>query len=128
MEDTDASTAALGQLKRPGVRLAIDDFGTGYSSLNYLQRMPIDILKIDRSFVDRIDRGGDELAFARAIVELARSLSLRTIAEGIELESQAECLDQLGCDLGQGFLYAKAVPPEELTLLLAAPRAGRVAS
>ena len=111
MEDTDASTAALGNLKALGVHLAIDDFGTGYSSLSYLQRMPIDILKIDRSFVNRIDQGGDELAFARAIVELARSLSLRTIAEGIELESQAECLDQLGCDLEQGFLYAKAVPP-----------------
>jgi EAL domain-containing protein (putative c-di-GMP-specific phosphodiesterase class I) len=121
MEDTDASTRALQQLKALGVHLAIDDFGTGYSSLNYLQRMPIDILKIDRSFVDRIDQGGDELAFARAIVELARTLSLRTIAEGIELESQAECLDQLGCDLGQGFLYAKAVPPEELTRLLATP-------
>ncbi len=128
MEDTDASTAALKQLKALGVHLAIDDFGTGYSSLNYLQRMPIDILKIDRSFVDRIDQGGDELAFARAIVELARSLSLRTIAEGIELESQAECLDQLGCDLGQGFLYAKAVPPEELTLMLSAPPERCVAS
>jgi diguanylate cyclase (GGDEF)-like protein len=118
MEDTDASTRALGQLKALGVHLAIDDFGTGYSSLNYLQRMPIDILKIDRSFVDRVDRGGDDLAFARAIVELARTLSLRTVAEGIELESQAECLDQLGCDLGQGFLYAKAVPADELTELL----------
>jgi diguanylate cyclase (GGDEF)-like protein len=121
MEDTDASTAALGQLKALGVHLAIDDFGTGYSSLNYLQRMPIDILKIDRSFVDRIDQGGDELAFARAIVELARTLSLRTVAEGIELESQAECLDQLGCDLGQGFLYARAVPADEMTRLLASP-------
>jgi EAL domain-containing protein (putative c-di-GMP-specific phosphodiesterase class I) len=128
MEDTDASTAALEQLKALGVHLAIDDFGTGYSSLNYLQRMPIDILKIDRSFVDRIDQGGDELAFARAIVELARSLSLRTIAEGIELESQAECLDRLGCDLGQGFLYAKAVPADELTVMLAAPRESLVAS
>ena len=128
MEDTDAATTALEQLKALGVHLAIDDFGTGYSSLNYLQRMPIDILKIDRSFVNRIDQGGDELAFARAIVELARSLSLRTIAEGIELESQAECLDQLGCDLGQGFLYAKAVPPEELTVMLAAPPEARVAS
>ena len=128
MEDTDASTLALDRLKALGVRLAIDDFGTGYSSLNYLQRMPIDILKIDRSFVERIERGGDELAFARAIVELARSLSLRTIAEGIELEEQAHCLGQLGCDLGQGFLYAKAVPPDELTRLLARPRGALVAS
>ena len=127
MEDTDASTAALEQLKALGVHLAIDDFGTGYSSLNYLQRMPIDILKIDRSFVDRIDQGGDELAFARAIVEMARSLSLRTIAEGIELESQAECLDQLGCDLGQGFLYAKAVPAEELTVMLSTGGTDRAA-
>jgi diguanylate cyclase len=128
MEDTDASTTALAQLKALGVRLAIDDFGTGYSSLNYLQRMPIDILKIDRSFVSRIDKGGDDLAFARAIVELARSLSLKTIAEGIELETQAECLDQLGCDLGQGFLYARAVPADEMTVLLSAPLEDRIAS
>jgi EAL domain-containing protein (putative c-di-GMP-specific phosphodiesterase class I) len=121
MEDTDASIRALCDLKALGVRLAIDDFGTGYSSLNYLQRMPVDILKIDRSFVNRIDRGGEELALARTIVELARSLSLRTIAEGIELTAQADCLSDLGCDLGQGFLYARAVPPDELTRMLASP-------
>lgn len=128
MEDSEGSTHVLEQLKALGVKLAIDDFGTGYSSLNYLQRMPIDILKIDRSFVDRIQQGGDELAFARAIVDMARTLSLRTVAEGIEIESQADRLIELGCDFGQGYLYAKAVRPDELTLLLAAPLDDRVAS
>jgi diguanylate cyclase (GGDEF)-like protein len=128
MEDTDLSMRALAQLKALGVRLAIDDFGTGYSSLNYLQRMPIDILKIDRSFVDRIDHGDDELAFARAIVELARTLSLRTVAEGIEMEAQAEHLGQLGCDLGQGYLYSRPVPSDEMTRLLVGPTAERAAS
>ena len=89
--------------------------------------MTIDILKIDRSFVDRIDRG-DDPAFARAIVDLARTLSLKTIAEGIEVEAQAERLEELGCELGQGFLYAKAVPADEMTRLLAAPRENRMAS
>ncbi|MFN8634432.1 MAG: EAL domain-containing protein [Chloroflexota bacterium] len=127
MEDSARSIRALEQLKQLGLRLAIDDFGTGYSSLNYLQRMTIDILKIDRSFVDRIDRG-DDPAFARAIVDLARTLSLKTIAEGIEVEAQAERLEEIGCELGQGFLYAKAVPADEMTRLLAAPRDNRVAS
>jgi diguanylate cyclase (GGDEF)-like protein len=128
LEDSSKSIRALEHLKALGVRLAIDDFGTGYSSLNYLQRMPIDILKIDRSFVDKIDRGGDELAFARAIVELARTLSLRTVAEGIEVEAQAARLGELGCELGQGFLYARAVPADEMTRLLAVPGDLRAAS
>jgi diguanylate cyclase (GGDEF)-like protein len=128
MEDSERATRALDQLKALGVRLAIDDFGTGYSSLNYLQRMPIDILKIDRSFINRIEQGGDELAFARAIVELARTLSLRTVAEGIEIEAQAERLDELGCDLGQGYLYSRPVPADEMTRLLSAPATDLVAS
>ncbi|MGE3270624.1 MAG: putative bifunctional diguanylate cyclase/phosphodiesterase [Chloroflexota bacterium] len=118
MDDVETTTSALKQLKDLGVRLAIDDFGTGYSSLSYLQRLPIDVLKIDRSFVDRIQHGAEELAFARAIVDLARTLSLSTVAEGIELESQADRLTELGCNLGQGFLYSRPVPAEEIDRLL----------
>jgi diguanylate cyclase (GGDEF)-like protein len=118
MEDTDQGARALHDLKELGVRLAIDDFGTGYSSLNYLQRMPFDTLKIDRSFVNKIDRGGDELALCRTIVELARTLSLKTVAEGIELSAQADVLSRLGCDIGQGFLFARPVPAEEITRML----------
>jgi diguanylate cyclase (GGDEF)-like protein len=118
MDDADGTAKVLADLKALGVRLAIDDFGTGYSSLNYLQRMPVDVLKIDRSFVDGLERGGEALAFARAICDLARSLSLQTIAEGIELTAQADRLGELGCDLGQGFLYAKALPPDQLAQLL----------
>jgi EAL domain-containing protein (putative c-di-GMP-specific phosphodiesterase class I) len=118
MEDTDHGARALHELKALGVRLAIDDFGTGYSSLNYLQRMPFDTLKIDRSFVNKIDRGGDELALCRTIVELARTLSLKTVAEGIELSAQADVLSRLGCDIGQGYLFARPVPVDEMTRLL----------
>jgi diguanylate cyclase (GGDEF)-like protein len=118
VEDTDLSSRALHDLKALGVKLAIDDFGTGYSSLNYLQRMPFDVLKIDRSFVNKIDRGGDEFALCRTIVELARTLSLKTVAEGIELSAQAEVLSRLGCDVGQGFLFARPVPETELTRMI----------
>jgi len=119
MDDSERTGRVLADLKALGVRLAIDDFGTGYSSLNYLQRMPVDVLKIDRSFVDGLERGGEELAFARAICDLARTLSLQTIAEGIELPAQADRLGELGCELGQGFLYAKAQTPEQISALLA---------
>ncbi|HET6194238.1 MAG TPA: EAL domain-containing protein, partial [Acetobacteraceae bacterium] len=120
MDDGTGTANMLADLKALGMRLAIDDFGTGYSSLNYLQRMPVDVLKIDRSFVDGLEHGGDDLAFARAICDLARTLSLQTIAEGIELPAQADRLGELGCDLGQGYLYAKAMPPERIAELLEA--------
>ena len=106
MHDTDLSVARLTALKQLGVSLAIDDFGTGYSSLSYLQRYPIDILKIDRSFVEVIDQRGDGPVLASAIVALADSLRMSTVAEGIETEAQRAALRQLGCELGQGYLFA----------------------
>src|SRR4051812_5664849 len=114
MEDSDAMVRVLADLKKLGVRLAIDDFGTGYSSLHYLQRMPVDVLKIDRAFVNGLERGGEELAFARAICDLARTLALDTVAEGIELSAQADHLSDLGCTFGQGFLYARPLTPDRL--------------
>ncbi len=107
LDNAEATTQRLQQLKALGVRLAIDDFGTGYSSLSYLQRFPIDILKIDKSFVDGIVRGGSQAALARTIILLGDSLALRTVAEGIETDAQRSVLRDLGCQLGQGFLYAK---------------------
>jgi EAL domain-containing protein (putative c-di-GMP-specific phosphodiesterase class I) len=97
-------------LKALGVRLAIDDFGMGYSSLSYLHRFPIDILKIDRAFVSRLTEhdGGPELA--RAVVMLATTLGLETVAEGIENENQVATLLDLGCVAGQGFLFAGSSP------------------
>jgi EAL domain-containing protein (putative c-di-GMP-specific phosphodiesterase class I) len=118
MVDTARTERVLADLKALGVRRAIDDFGTGYSSLNYLQRMPVDVLKIDRAFVTGIERGGEELALARTITELARTLTLQTVAEGIELPVQAKRLRELGCNYGQGCLYSRPLPPRHILALL----------
>ena len=107
MHNTEANLARLVQLKSLGVRLAIDDFGTGYSSLSYLHRFPIDILKIDRSFVGRLTNSSNGPELARAVITLGETLGLDTVAEGIELEPQVEALLNLGCVAGQGYLFAK---------------------
>ncbi|HWJ05339.1 MAG TPA: EAL domain-containing protein [Steroidobacteraceae bacterium] len=108
MQNTDANLERFQELKALGVRLAIDDFGVGYSSLSYLHRFPIDILKIDRAFVNRLtdQDGGPELA--RAVVMLGMTLGLETVAEGIENEEQAEALLDLGCVAGQGFQFSSS--------------------
>ena len=103
----------LRQLKGLGVRLAIDDFGTGYSSLSYLRSFPIDVVKIDRSFVDGIANGREEAALFRAIVRLAHGLKLKTVAEGVETEGQARKLKAAGCDQAQGFYFAKPLSPRD---------------
>jgi diguanylate cyclase (GGDEF)-like protein/PAS domain S-box-containing protein len=118
MQHVDVSLERLTQLKELGVSLAIDDFGTGYSSLSYLQRYPIDILKIDKTFVDTIDKGGDGAVLASAIVALGETLRLDTVAEGIETEAQRNMLMDLGCDFGQGFLFAPALSPDDFSVLM----------
>jgi diguanylate cyclase (GGDEF)-like protein/PAS domain S-box-containing protein len=115
MYNTDATLKHLEQLKALGVRLAIDDFGTGYSSLSYLHRFPIDILKIDRSFVSRLTNSENGPELARAVITLGETLGLDTVAEGIELEPQVSALLELGCVAGQGFLFAKAGSLEALS-------------
>ena len=107
MQDMDLSIQRLAELKELGVQLAVDDFGTGYSSLNYIRRFPVDILKVDKSFVDGVNEGGEESALTAAIIELAGILRLRPVAEGIERADQLEKLLALRCDLGQGFYFAK---------------------
>jgi len=97
------------------VRLAIDDFGTGYSSLSYLHRFPIDILKIDRSFVSRLTSSDNGPELARAVITLGETLGLETVAEGVELEPQVTALRALGCVAGQGFLFARAASLEQLS-------------
>ena len=104
----------LRRLKSFGVRIAIDDFGTGYSSLSHLQRLPIDILKIDRTFVDTVTRDEHAAQFTRTIVSLSESMSLVTIAEGIETAAQAERLRALGCDFGQGYHFGMPMSAEAL--------------
>ena len=115
MYNTDANLERFHRLKALGVRLAIDDFGTGYSSLSYLHRFPIDILKIDRSFVSRLTNSDNGPELASAVITLGETLGLDTVAEGIEMEPQVAALLALGCVAGQGFLFAKAAPLEQLT-------------
>ena len=123
LSDTDLTLAKLNQLKQIGVRIALDDFGTGYSSLSYLSRFPVDVLKIDRSFVSTVDGLGEESALAGAIVKLGEALRLRTVAEGIELPAQLDRLVELGCVMGQGFYFGKPMHIDDLidhmSLLLA---------
>jgi diguanylate cyclase (GGDEF)-like protein/PAS domain S-box-containing protein len=116
LQHHEQALAVMRQLKAHGIRLAIDDFGTGYSSLSYLQRLPIDILKVDRAFVERIEDDPGAEALTRTIVALGRTMSLRTIAEGIESRRQAEQLRTIGCDFGQGFFYGTPMPAAELEL------------
>jgi diguanylate cyclase (GGDEF)-like protein len=108
------STARLDALRADGVRVAIDDFGTGYSSLAYLVHLPVDVLKIDRTFLAT----AVDTTLMRAILQLAGGLALQTVAEGVETEEQATTLRALGCEHAQGFLYSRPVPPEELDALL----------
>jgi diguanylate cyclase (GGDEF)-like protein/PAS domain S-box-containing protein len=107
----------LRELKDIGVRLAIDDFGTGYSSLSYLRELPIDVLKVDKSFVDGIAVSGQRLALAEGIVQLARTLRLEVIAEGIESEVQRDLLTSMGCQFGQGYVLAMPMPASEAETL-----------
>lgn len=109
LEDVESAVTTLAALKDLGVRVAIDDFGTGYSSLNYLRRLPVDIVKIDRSFISELGRGGAGDTIIAGIIGLALGLGLDVVAEGIEEAPQAAALLELGCTLGQGFLYSPAV-------------------
>jgi diguanylate cyclase (GGDEF)-like protein len=114
MEDVEASTATLSALKDLGLTLALDDFGTGYSSLRALQHFPVDVVKIDRSFVAPIEHDPQEAAIVAAVISLSHALGLRTVAEGIETIAQVDRLRGLGCDLAQGFYFAKPGPADDV--------------
>lgn len=129
MDDEPATLANLTALRGLGVHLALDDFGTGYSALNYLKHFPADTLKIDRSFVRGIGDRPEDTAIVQAVITVAKSLKLRVAAEGIETEAQAEQLRAMGCAYGQGFFFARPLPPEHVPALLSNPRwSGRTAS
>ena len=107
MADPVVAAAALGHIRDLGVRVALDDFGSGYSSLSHLRRFPIDIVKIDKSFVDDVATEGVQSAIARSIIDLGRAMQIETVAEGIKVDEQAEMLRSLGCEFGQGYYFAK---------------------
>lgn len=118
MKESSTAQARLHELKELGVRIAIDDFGTGYSSLSHLQQFPVDILKIDRSFLHKMHQGPNDAALVRTIIALAKLLSLRTIAEGVEDAEQQEQLRELGCDSAQGFLFGRPMTVAEVESLI----------
>ncbi len=113
LHDADQVWQDLRELRAMGVRIAIDDFGTGYSSLSYLSQMPVDVLKIDKSFIDDILDSAQQMALVETIVSLARTLDLAVVAEGIELDGHRDALVAMGCPYGQGYLFSKPVTPDE---------------
>jgi diguanylate cyclase (GGDEF)-like protein len=118
MGDADDAIAALHELKALGVQLQVDDFGTGYSSLSYLHKFPLDVLKIDRSFIEAMAEGEKHVAIVRAIIALAAALGLETTGEGVDDPAQAELLRQMGCTYGQGYLWGRPMVPEEAEKLI----------
>jgi diguanylate cyclase (GGDEF)-like protein len=125
MANTHEAIDLLGRLHELGVGLAIDDFGTGYSSLSYLDRFPADVIKIDRSFVERLGGSESDTELLNAIVRLAHTLGKTTVAEGVETEAQARALLLMGCELAQGFLFHRPLPQDQVERLLAAKDASR---
>ncbi len=114
MVDPERALEVAERLNAIGVRLSIDDFGTGYSSLAYIKRLPVDELKVDKSFVMQMDEDKNDAVIVRSTIELAHSLGLEVVAEGIEKDVHIELLDKLGCDVGQGFFISRPVPPDQL--------------
>lgn len=121
MADRDNAVSTLSKLKILGVKIALDDFGTGFSSLNYLQYLPIDVVKVDRSFIKNITKNPSNAAITKAIISLSHALNLKVLAEGIETSEQEEFLCDLQCDLAQGYLFHKPLPSAEISKLLGAP-------
>lgn len=121
MENVDGTLAFMNELHKAGLFIALDDFGTGYTSLQHLKRLPIDVLKIDRAFVNGLPRDKQDSAIVEAILSIARAFGFTTLAEGIETEDQAAALRAAGCALGQGYLYARPLPADEFSALIKAP-------
>jgi EAL domain-containing protein (putative c-di-GMP-specific phosphodiesterase class I) len=118
LADADGLSETLEELKAIGVRLVLDDFGTGYSSLAYLTRLPLDALKVDRSFIDGLGSESEDTAITEAIVAMSHALSLQVVAEGAETSQQVAELERLGCDLVQGFYFSAPLAATEVTRIL----------
>ncbi|MDO7653416.1 MAG: EAL domain-containing protein, partial [Porticoccus sp.] len=113
MENPEELEGELNAMREMGLTLAIDDFGSGFSSLNYLKRLPVDVLKIDRMFIRDLDKDENDMAIVTGVVALATSMGLKTVAEGVETAEQYRLLQKLGCDTCQGYYFSKPVPVAE---------------
>ena len=113
LRDDEQAWTHLTALRKHGIRVAIDDFGTGYSSLSYLRQVPVDVVKIDKSFIDGLADSGSQRALAEGILRLAQSLQLDVVAEGIEREEERAVLHAMSCPYGQGYLFAKPLPADD---------------
>jgi EAL domain-containing protein (putative c-di-GMP-specific phosphodiesterase class I) len=118
MDDVDLTGSTLIRLKALGLQLAVDDFGTGYSSLSYLRRFPVDVLKVDQSFVSGLGHDAEDSAIVQAVVHMGRALRLTTVAEGVETAHHLIELRELDCDLAQGYHFSRPLPAEALTRML----------
>jgi EAL domain-containing protein (putative c-di-GMP-specific phosphodiesterase class I) len=121
MSDAEHAIRVLSQLREIGVRFSIDDFGTGYSSLSYLHRLPLDILKIDRSFISAMSEGGESLSIVRTIMRLAKDLGIDVVAEGTETIAQLDHLSALDCEFGQGYYFSRPLDASGIRELLKTP-------
>ena len=128
VHDAESVISRMLDLKKLGSSFAVDDFGTGYSSLSYLKRFPIDMLKVDKSFVDDVGESAKAVALAKVIVQLGKSLNLDTVAEGIEKVQQVDGLRALGCRYGQGYFFARPVSAEDMDRLLPLMASGALVS
>ena len=118
MDNPESATVICQKLRQRKIQLSIDDFGTGYSSLSYLHRFPVNTLKIDRSFINRIGKNGENIEIIRAIVTIAHHLGMNVVAEGIETEQQKSYLQKLGCEYGQGYLFFKPLADDAVANIL----------
>jgi EAL domain-containing protein (putative c-di-GMP-specific phosphodiesterase class I) len=122
MEDVEQNILKLAALRRMNVAIAIDDFGTGYSSLAYVAKLPVDVLKIDRSFIVNMENSAENKAIVSVIISLAHSLNLKVVAEGVETEEQAQFLRMLGCEQMQGYLFSPPLEVEKMEAMLTRQR------
>jgi EAL domain-containing protein (putative c-di-GMP-specific phosphodiesterase class I) len=118
MEDISEAIAIMKEIKDLGITLAMDDFGTGYSSLSYLKKLPFDTLKVDMSFIKDMDESEINTSIVKTIIELAHTLKLQVVAEGVETKSQAVALREMGCDVMQGYLFSKPLDNDDIAVLL----------
>ncbi|MDA0866206.1 MAG: EAL domain-containing protein, partial [Cyanobacteria bacterium] len=119
IEDSQAAYELMIRLKQLGIQIAIDDFGTGYSSLSYLHRFPSDALKVDRSFVSRMENSTEDYEIVQTIISLGQKLNMNLVAEGVETLKQSELLREAGCEYGQGYFFSKPLSFEDASELIA---------